>query len=85
VWILVPLCPTTPLLPLHLLVSGVHDEWVGASTFYHLSTPGLWCRPHWAVQFAVCLVVAMMHVPVLEFMLEVHQSTIFMMYINQHR
>jgi hypothetical protein len=41
---------------------------------YHL-TPGLWCRPHWAVQFAVCLVVAMVDVLVLEFMLDVHQST----------
>jgi hypothetical protein len=30
--------------------------------------------------------VAMVHVPVLEFMLDVHQSTpIFIMYINQHR
>jgi hypothetical protein len=85
---LVPLCPAIPLLPLHLPVGGVHDEQVGAGiphlvylllSLYHL-TPGLWCCPHWccphwAVQFAVCLVVAMVHVPVLEFMLDVHQST----------
>jgi hypothetical protein len=80
---LVPLCPATPLLPLHLPVGGVHDERVGACiphlvyllpSPYHL-TPGLWCHPYWAVQFAVCLVVAMVHMPVLEFMLDVHQST----------
>jgi hypothetical protein len=58
----------------------VHDEQVGAciphlvyllSSPYYL-TPGLWCHPHWAVQFAVFVVVAMVHLLVLEFMLEVH-------------
>jgi hypothetical protein len=66
-----------------LPVGGVHDEQVGAyiphlvyllPSLYYL-TPGLWCHPHWAVQFPVCLAVAMVHVLVLEFMLEVHQST----------
>jgi hypothetical protein len=83
-------CSVDPWFPFALLLPCYHftcqlavcmmSRWGQASpiwsTFYCLPTISpLACRPHWAVQFAVCLVVAMVHVLVLEFMLDMHQSS----------
>jgi hypothetical protein len=76
-----PFAPAT-LLPRHLPVSSVHER-VGGGMHPPPCLPSTISLPshHWpvvpsplgySVSFAVCLVVEMMHVPVLEFTLEVH-------------